>query len=87
MEFLRPHKENSLIALALQDFSIVVIDIDTRRIIRKFEGHTGPINDAVFNPDSRWLITSSMDHTVRCWDIPSGQLIDIFKVLIIFNSK
>lgn len=32
-----------------------------------------------FSPDSRWLLTASMDCLIKCWDIPSGKLIDCFK--------
>jgi len=30
-------------------------------------------------PDARWLLTTSLDKTMRIWDIPSGQLIDIIE--------
>jgi len=26
-----------------------------------------------FSPDGRWLITASMDCTIRTWDLPSGR--------------
>ncbi|KZC03983.1 PREDICTED: WD repeat-containing protein 36 [Dufourea novaeangliae] len=80
IEWLRYHSDSSLVAVALEDFSVVVIDLDTRRIVRRFEGHEGRITDACFNPDSRWLITASMDCTIRVWDVPSSNLIDIFQV-------
>ena len=80
IEWLRYHNESSLVALALEDFTIVLIDLDTRRIVRRFEGHEGRLMDACFNPDSRWLITASMDCTIRTWDIPSSNLIDVFQV-------
>ncbi|KAK1135098.1 hypothetical protein K0M31_007868 [Melipona bicolor] len=80
VEWLRYHNESSLIAVALEDFSIVLLDIDTRRIVRRFEGHKGKLTDACFSPDSRWLITASMDCTIRTWDIPSSNLIDIFQI-------
>lgn len=80
IEWLRYHNESSLVALALEDFTVVLIDLDTRRIVRRFEGHEGRLMDACFNPDSRWLITASMDCTIRTWDIPSSNLIDVFQV-------
>lgn len=76
----RGHRESSMLCVALEDFSIFVIDYDTRNIVRKFLGHSAPITDACFSPDSRWLITSSMDCTIRTWDIPSSYLIDQFKM-------
>ncbi|XP_015590061.1 WD repeat-containing protein 36 [Cephus cinctus] len=80
VEFIRTHQESSLVAVALEDFSVILVDLDTRRIIRQFQGHTGRLTDASFNPDSRWLITSSMDCTIRTWDIPSSHLVDVFQV-------
>lgn len=80
VEWLRYHDESSLVAVALEDFSIVLIDLDTRRIVRRFEGHRAQLTDACFSPDSRWLVTASMDCMIRTWDIPSSYLIDIFQI-------
>jgi len=41
-------------------------------LVRQFRGHTGPISDMQISEDCRWLLTSSIDGTVRCWDIPGG---------------
>ncbi|CRK95005.1 CLUMA_CG008491, isoform A, partial [Clunio marinus] len=76
----RGHRESSMLCVTLEDFSIYVIDYDTKSIVRKFIGHSAPITDACFSPDSRWLITASMDCTIRTWDIPSSYLIDQFKM-------
>ncbi|XP_033195290.1 WD repeat-containing protein 36 [Bombus vancouverensis nearcticus] len=80
VEWLRYHNDSSLIAIALEDFTIILLDLDTKRIVRRFKGHKARLTDACFNPDSRWLVTASMDCTIRIWDIPSSNLIDIFQV-------
>ncbi|XP_050460785.1 WD repeat-containing protein 36 [Cataglyphis hispanica] len=80
IEWIRYHNESSLVAVALENFDIVLMDLDTRKIVRHFQGHEGRLTDACFNPNSRWLITASMDCTIRTWDIPSSHLIDIFQV-------
>ncbi|XP_063066369.1 WD repeat-containing protein 36 [Engraulis encrasicolus] len=72
------HRESGMLAVALDDFTAHVLDIETRRIVRKFSGHRGQINDMTFSPDGRWLITASMDCTIRTWDLPSGCLVDCF---------
>lgn len=74
------HRESGMLAIALDDFTIDVLDIETRRIVRKFSGNRGQINDMTFSPDGRWLITASMDCTVRTFDLPSGCLVDCFLV-------
>jgi U3 small nucleolar RNA-associated protein 21 len=84
VSFFRMHKENSLIAVILEDFTVSVIDFETRRVVRKFTGHSGQITDAAFSPDARWLVTSSMDSTIRTWDLPTGALVDWIKVRFYF---
>ncbi|KAL6096383.1 wdr36 [Pungitius sinensis] len=74
------HKDSGMLALALDDFTLLVVDIETRRIVRKFAGHHGNINDMTFSPDGRWLVTVAMDCTIRTWDLPSGFLVDCFLV-------
>ncbi len=68
-----------MLAVSTDDFSVVIIDCDLRKIVRKFVGHSNKISDMSFSSDSRWLVTSSMDCLVKVWDIPSGKLIDCFK--------
>lgn len=78
--FIRGHRESSMLCVAFEDFSIKIVDYDTKNVVRKFVGHSAPLTDACFSPDSRWLITSSMDCTIKTWDIPSSYLIDQFRM-------
>lgn len=79
VQFIRSHHESSMLAVALEDFSVIIVDMETRNIVRKFQGHTAQLTDATFSPDSRWLVTSSMDCTIRTWDVPAAQLVDQFQ--------
>jgi len=74
------HRESSLLAVCLDDFEIHVVDIDMRRVVRIFTGHTSRVTDMAFSPDSRWLISASMDSSLRTWDLPAARLIDCFLV-------
>ncbi|XP_036385144.1 WD repeat-containing protein 36 [Megalops cyprinoides] len=74
------HRDSGMLALSLDDFMLNVMDMETRRIVRKFSGHRGQINDMAFSPDGRWLITAAMDCTIRTWDLPTGCLVDCFLV-------
>uniref|UniRef100_A0A1A9ZFS9 Uncharacterized protein n=1 Tax=Glossina pallidipes TaxID=7398 RepID=A0A1A9ZFS9_GLOPL len=78
--FMRSHRDSSIIAVALINYIILVIDLDTKGIIRKFEGHSAKLNDLTFSPDSRWIISASMDATIKVWDLPSSYMIDQFRV-------
>ncbi|KAG8598191.1 hypothetical protein GDO81_002524 [Engystomops pustulosus] len=71
-------RESGMLSVALEDFSIKVLDIETYKLVRRFPGHNGKINDMTYSPDGRWLLTASMDCTVKVWDFPSGCLIDCF---------
>merc|ERR1712025_249238 len=73
---MKLNRESGLLALAMEDFTIRVIDIDTRCLVRKFPGHKSSITDIAFSADSRWLVSVSMDKTGRVWDLPTGQCVD-----------
>ncbi|KAG9487945.1 hypothetical protein GDO78_007643 [Eleutherodactylus coqui] len=72
------HRESGMLAVALDDFTIRIFDIETCKLVRRFPGHNGKINDMTYSPDGRWLLTASMDCTIKVWDFPSGCLIDCF---------
>ncbi|XP_023323395.1 WD repeat-containing protein 36 [Eurytemora carolleeae] len=75
---IRLHRDSSLLACALETFTVVLVDIDTRTVVRKFQGHKAGLTDMAFSHDGRWLVTSSLDTTTRVWDLPSGHCIDFF---------
>ncbi|CAG8647186.1 26118_t:CDS:10 [Gigaspora margarita] len=77
---LRFHTENDLLAIVSDDLCVRIIDIETNKIIREFWGHKNRITDLTFSPDGRWIVSTSLDATVRTWDLPTGHLIDIFRV-------
>lgn len=70
------HREAGLFAVACDDFSVRVADMTSSRVVRTYSGHTNRITDACFSTDARWLITSSLDRTVRVWDLPTARCID-----------
>lgn len=74
------HRESGLIAVACSNFTIAVLDIDTHKKVRVFRGHTNRITDMTWSADGRWLISASMDASVRTWDMPTGRAISWFGV-------
>jgi WD40 repeat protein/serine/threonine protein kinase len=48
-------------------------------LIRTFEGHTDWVSAVVLTPDARCAISGSWDHTLRMWDLESGQSVRTFQ--------
>lgn len=67
-------RASDLIAVATEDFSVLIYDASTRQLARRFSGHAGPISDICFAPKGRHVLSAAMDQTVRIWDLPSGRL-------------
>ncbi|TNM91826.1 hypothetical protein fugu_018837 [Takifugu bimaculatus] len=69
---MKLHRESGMLALALDDFTLLVVDT---------ENQTG--RQEIYSPDGRWLVTVAMDCTIRTWDLPSGSLVDCFLVAMV----
>ncbi|MCJ1393777.1 hypothetical protein MMC18_006653 [Xylographa bjoerkii] len=74
------HRPSDLIALACDDLSIRVVDIETRKLVRELWGCIGQISDFCFSPDGRWIVAASMDAIIRVWDLPTGHLINAMRL-------
>ncbi|KAJ2182953.1 rRNA-processing protein utp21 [Coemansia sp. RSA 551] len=74
------YRESSLLACACDDACIRVIDAESTRIVRTFSGHRNRITDLAFSNDGRWIVSSSLDCTIRTWDLPTGYMVDWFRV-------
>jgi WD40 repeat protein len=44
-------------------------DVQTGQELRRFAGHTAGVEDAVFSPDGKYILTGSDDKTARLWDV------------------
>lgn len=79
-------RDNGLLAFTCDDLVIRVLDTDIERIVREFTGARGKILDMAWSPDCRWLISSSIDGVIRTYDMPTGALVDVFRVPSIATS-
>lgn len=77
---LRYSSSSDLIAFSCDDLSIRVIDMETKKLVRELWGCVGQVNDFCISNDGRWIIAASMDSVIRVWDLPTGHLIDAFKL-------
>ena len=46
-------------------------------MVRRFKGHKDRVTGVVISQDARWLLSSSMDGTVRVWDIPAASCLQV----------
>jgi hypothetical protein len=54
-------------------FVVRLWDLDTGKEVRRFTGHTGRVTGFAVSADGRRLLTSSLDGTVRFWDVDAGR--------------
>lgn len=74
------HRDNDLLAVCLDNFSLVVVDVECRRVVRLFENaHKDRITDLAFSASGHWIITASLDGKAKVWDLPSSSLVDVLK--------
>ncbi|KAJ7961683.1 WD40 repeat [Quillaja saponaria] len=74
------HRLNGLLATVTDDLVIRLFDIVALRMVRKFEGHTDRVTDLCFSEDGKWLLSSSMDGSLRIWDVILARQIDAIHV-------
>ncbi|KAG8633655.1 WD repeat-containing protein 36 isoform X2 [Manihot esculenta] len=70
------HRLNGLLATVADDLVIRLFDVEALRMVRKFEGHTDRVTDLSFSEDGKWLLSSSMDGSLRIWDVILARQID-----------
>ncbi|CAO2838503.1 unnamed protein product [Amaranthus hypochondriacus] len=74
------HRPNGLLATVADDLVIRIFDVVALRMVRKFEGHKDRVTDICFSEDGKWLLSSSMDGTLRIWDVILARQIDAVQV-------
>lgn len=52
---------------------LITWDLETGAQHKTFYGHQSTIREAIFSPDSKYILTGSLDQTMRLWSVQSGQ--------------
>ena len=47
--------------------SVIALNVDTGKLLRSLEGHSGPIWSVAYSADGRYAVTAGQDGSVRLW--------------------
>ncbi|OBZ81408.1 WD repeat-containing protein 82 [Choanephora cucurbitarum] len=85
------HKNNVIYASTKEDDTLRYLSIHDNKYIRYFRGHKKRVTAVEMSPIDDTLMTSSLDHTVRLWDLRSstcqGVLHGEGKTLVAFDPQ
>lgn len=59
---------SSTTLVSASDKNVIVTDVITRKMKRRFQGHTGRVNSVSCSKDGSVIISASYDGSVRIWD-------------------
>ncbi|KAK4533165.1 hypothetical protein CCYA_CCYA15G4022 [Cyanidiococcus yangmingshanensis] len=59
----------NVLAVGLHDGTIALYDLVTRSLATKLQGHTSDVFSLNFIPRSTWLLSTSLDGSLRLWDV------------------
>jgi WD40 repeat protein len=59
----------NVLAVGLADGTIALYDLVTRALAKKLYGHTSDVFSLSFVPRSTWLLSTSLDGSLRLWDV------------------
>lgn len=68
------HSGTGLLVAACDDLVLRMYDVEALRLVRRFMGHTDRITDMQLSKDCKWLLSASMDNTLRVWDVPGKKI-------------
>lgn len=90
---LRFHRPSELIAFSCTDGCVRVVDTTTQKLVRELRLTNSADNslsrcefaDFCFSEDGRWISAATLS-LVCLWDLPTGHLVDVFKLPATCNA-
>lgn len=80
------HRATGLAAVALDDFTVLVVDARARSVARTFVSCAAAVTDLCVSGDGRWLLASSADCCMRVWSLADAALIDVLRTDSVVTS-
>jgi WD40 repeat protein/tRNA A-37 threonylcarbamoyl transferase component Bud32 len=65
--------------VSAHDKTLYLWDLKMETALKRFEGHTGFIEDVVFTPDGQRIVSAAWDATVRVWNLSRGEEVACFR--------
>ncbi len=59
--------------------SLTQWDLGSGGCLRRFEGHEGPVTALSSSANGEWLLSGSVDRTVRLWSVATGQCVRLME--------
>lgn len=75
------HQENQFVAIALDNFAVIVMDLETKKIVRTFSEPGNRITDLLFDNSCTKLFASCMDSLIYIWDMLSARLVNVLATI------
>lgn len=72
-----------LLALSGSDCTMLLYDVETKRLLNTFSGHTKDIHSILFSSNGEWVITGGYDSVINIWNTQNFEQIKH----IIHNSE
>jgi WD40 repeat protein/class 3 adenylate cyclase len=70
------HPQGSLMAEALADGTVALVDLSTRRVVARLPARNGKEAEALaFSPDGRTLVTGGINGNVTMWDVQTRSVV------------
>ncbi len=65
-------RDGKYLASSAADKFVKVVELDTGRVVKQFEGHTHHVLGVSWKQDGRTLASSGADNVIKIWDFVSG---------------
>jgi WD40 repeat protein len=63
------NRNGTRIAIGDRNGSVIILDPNAGRVISRIKGHSSRVLDICYSPDNTQLATSSMDGTIKIWNV------------------